>query len=123
MLDDLSERIFTVMQRPFESTGILLPEQIPNYLHLLDEAIQLERNATSKVLDVSEQSTVSKKDPLGRRAFPFMELLKQAQRNNEPVVWEFLNPVGSLENVLPLRGTSQFALQSRLLDQRKPFLH
>lgn len=87
MLDDLSERIFTVMQRPFESTGILLPEQIPNYLHLLDEAIQLERNATSKVLDVSEQSTVCKKDPLGRRAFPFMELLKQAQRNNEPVVW------------------------------------
>ena len=87
MLDDISERIFTVMQRPFESTGILLPEQIPNYLHLLDEAIQLERNATSKVLDASEQSTVSKKDPLGRRAVPFMELLKQAQRNNEPVVW------------------------------------
>ena len=51
MLDDLSERIFTLMQRSFESTGILLPEQIPNYLHLLDEAIQLERNATSKALD------------------------------------------------------------------------
>ena len=32
MLDDLSERIFTLMQRSFESTGILLPEQIPNYL-------------------------------------------------------------------------------------------
>ena len=87
MLDDLSERIFTLMQRSFESTGILLPEQIPNYLHLLDEAIQLERNATSKALDASEQSTVSRKDSLGRRAFPFMELLKQAQRNNEPVVW------------------------------------
>ena len=87
MLDDLSERIFTLMQRSFESTGILLPEKIPNYLHLLNEAIQLERNATSKALDASEQSTVSRKDPLGRRAFPFMELLKQAQRNNEPVVW------------------------------------
>ena len=89
MLDDLSERIFTLMQRSFESTGILLPEQIPNYLHLLDEAIQLVRNATSKALDASEQSTVS----------------------------------SSLVNVLPLRGTSQFALQSRLLDRRKPFLH
>ena len=87
MLDDLSERIFTLMQRSFESTGILLPEQIPNYLHLLDAAIQLERNTTSKATAASEQSTVSRKDPLGRRAFPFMELLKQAQRNNEPVVW------------------------------------
>ena len=87
MLDDLSERIFALMQRPFEATGILLPEQIPNYLHLLDEAIQLERDATSKTSAASEQSTVSKKDPLGRRAFPFMELLKQAQRNHEPVVW------------------------------------
>jgi len=39
MLDDLSERIFALMQRPFESTGILLPEQIPNYLHLKFQTI------------------------------------------------------------------------------------
>ena len=87
MLDDLTERIFSVMQRSFESSGILLPEQIPNYLNRLDQAIQLERDSQTKTNDVSDQSTRPKKDPLGRRAFPFIELLKQALKNNEPVVW------------------------------------
>ncbi|MFM2259699.1 MAG: hypothetical protein RL457_22 [Pseudomonadota bacterium] len=87
MLDDLTERIFAVMQRPYEEKGILLPEQIPTFIERLDQAIQLERTAQPKNTEPSEKSEGLKKDPLGRRAFPFIELLKQAQMNNEPVVW------------------------------------
>ena len=46
MLDDLTERIFAVMQRPYEKKGILLPEQIPTFIERLDPAIQLDWRAT-----------------------------------------------------------------------------
>lgn len=87
MLDDLTERIFAVMLRPFEATGILLPEQIPDYIIRLEKVIKLERLADTKKSNASDQTNSLRKDPLERRAFPFLELLKQAQKNNEGVVW------------------------------------
>ena len=87
MLGDLTERIFAAMNRPFESKGILLPEQLPEYISRLDNAIEKERMVNPKNSDQSDDANALRKDPLGRRAFPFMELLKQAQQNNESVVW------------------------------------
>ncbi len=87
MLSDLTERIFAAMHRPFEDKGILLPEQLPQYIAQLDNAIELERMANPKNSSESDRDNAPRKDPLGRRAFPFMELLKQAHQNNEPIVW------------------------------------
>ncbi len=87
MLSDLAERIFAAMNRPFESKGILLPEQLPEYISRLDNAIESERIANLKNSDQSDEPNALQKDPLGRRAFPFMVLLKQARKNNESVVW------------------------------------
>lgn len=87
MLSDLTERIFAAMHRPFEAKGILLPEQLPEYIAQLDNVIELERTANSKNSNQSDEDNTLRKDPLGRRAFPFMELLKQAHQNNEPIVW------------------------------------
>lgn len=87
MLDDLTERIFAAMNRPFEAKGILLPEQLSEYITRLENVIDLDRMANSKNPDQSDEANSLKKDPLGRRAYPFMELLKQAHHNNEPVVW------------------------------------
>lgn len=83
MLDDLTHRIFNAIGRPFENQGIFLPEQIPGYIERLQTAIDTEQNLESG--DEDDQS--AKPDPLGRRAYPFLELLRQALKNQEPVVW------------------------------------
>jgi len=83
MLDDLTHRIFNAIGRPFENQGIFLPEQIPGYIERLQTAIDTEQNLESS--DEDDQS--ANPDPLGRRAYPFLELLRQALKNQEPVVW------------------------------------
>ncbi len=83
MLDDLTHRIFNAIGRPFENQGIFLPEQIPEYIEQLQAAIDTEQNLESS--DEDDQS--ANPDPLGRRAYPFLELLRQALKDQEPVVW------------------------------------
>jgi Domain of unknown function (DUF1840) len=83
MLDDLTHRIFNAIGRPFENQGVFLPEQIPGYIERLQTAIDTEQNLESS--DEDDQS--ANPDPLGRRAYPFLELLRQALKNQEPVVW------------------------------------
>ncbi len=83
MLDDLTHRIFHAIGRPFENQGIFLPEQIPGYIQRLQAAIDTERDNASR----NEDDQSADPDPLGRRAFPFLELLRHALKNQEPVVW------------------------------------
>lgn len=88
MLDDLTHRIFNAIGRPFENQGIFLPEQIPGYIERLQTAIDAEQDkapSSDGANDDEDQSSES--DPLGRRAYPFLELLRQALKNQEPVVW------------------------------------
>lgn len=88
MLDDLAHRIFDVIKRPFENKGIFLLEQIPIYIERLEVAIEAERINTSKSTHINQknQSTPAQ-DPLARRAYPFLELLREALKNGEPIVW------------------------------------
>lgn len=87
MLDDLTHRIFNAIGRPFQNQGIFLPEQIPGYIERLQAAIDAEHDKapSSGTGDDEDQSTDP--DPLGRRAYPFLELLRQALKNQEPVIW------------------------------------
>lgn len=87
MLDDLTHRIFNTIGRPFESQGILLPEQIPGYIERLQAAINTEQTDASERGIKSEEGQPANPDPLGRRAHPFLELLRQALQDHEPVVW------------------------------------
>jgi len=88
MLDDLTHRIFNAIGRPFENQGIFLPEQIQGYIERLQAAIDAEQNkapSSGAPSDDVDQSTDP--DPLGRRAYPFLELLRQALKDQQPVVW------------------------------------
>ncbi len=88
MLDDLTHRIFNAIGRPFENQGIFLPEQIPGYIERLQGAIDAEQNkAPSSASASDDEDQSSEPDPLGRRAYPFLELLRQALKNQEPIVW------------------------------------
>jgi hypothetical protein len=96
MLSDLTERIFTILGKPLAQRGILTAAELPNLILLLEGAIiqdQQQRQSQSKPqlesLEASSASrTAPKGDPLGRRAFPFLELMKQAATAAEPIVWD-----------------------------------
>ena len=96
MLSDLTERIFTILGKLLAQRGILTAAELPNLILLLEGAIiqdQQQRQSQSKPqlesLEASSASrTAPKGDPLGRRAFPFLELMKQAATAAEPIVWD-----------------------------------
>lgn len=96
MLSDLSERIFTILGKPLAQRGILVAAELPNLILLLEGAIiqdqQLRQSQSKPQLEsleaISPSRTAPKGDPLGRRAFPFLELMKKAAAADEPIVWD-----------------------------------
>ena len=89
MLADLTKRIFDILGRPLEPRGILTEEQLPQLITALETAILKDLEERSKVKSDNEEQTEKPKlaDRLGQRAYPFLELMKQAKAKNEPVMW------------------------------------
>ncbi len=89
MLADLTKRIFDILGRPLDPRGILTVEQLPNLITALETAILKDLEERAKVNEDSENSTEKPKlaDRLGQRAYPFLELMKQARSKDEPVMW------------------------------------
>ena len=82
MLEDLSLRIFNVLGRELSKEGILLVEQLPSLIQVLEEAIALDAKEREGL-----PADQLKADRLGQRAFPFLELLKSSLKYQEPIVW------------------------------------
>ena len=82
MLEDLSLRIFKILNRELGKEGILLVEQLPSLIQCLEQAI--EQDATERK-DLAKDS--HKSDRLGQRAYPFLELLKSSLKYKDPIVW------------------------------------
>jgi len=89
MLADLTKRIFDILGRPLESRGILTVEQLPELIIILETAILKDLEERSQAKDGNEDKPEKSKlaDRLGQRAYPFLELMKQAKAKNEPVMW------------------------------------
>ncbi|OWS69867.1 DUF1840 domain-containing protein [Polynucleobacter campilacus] len=87
MLADLTKRIFDIFARPLEPRGILTVEQLPKLITTLETAIlnDLEERSKSQRADGGENLKLA--DRLGQRAYPFLELMKQASAKDEPVMW------------------------------------
>lgn len=89
MLSDLSQRIFDILEHPLEQRGILVAERLPEFINRLELAISADvasRNTDGNTPIDSDQDKPTA-DRLGRRAFPFLELMKQACAANESIVW------------------------------------
>lgn len=82
MLEDLSHRIFQVLDRELSKDGILLVEQLPSLISKLETAIAQDANERQ-----GQSEEKLKTDRLGQRAFPFLELLKSSLKHNDPIVW------------------------------------
>jgi hypothetical protein len=89
MLADLTQRIFDILARPLEPRGILTTEQLPTLITALETAILKDLEVRAKSNEAEEANTEKPKlaDRLGQRAYPFLELLKQAKAKDEPVMW------------------------------------
>jgi hypothetical protein len=93
MLEDLTSKIFTIIDRPLEPRGIFLLEQLPIAIAKLEAAVaeDVERKKNSSENSLSEISEKSghdiNHDRLGQRAHPFINLLKEALLNEEMVSW------------------------------------
>jgi hypothetical protein len=87
MLADLTKRIFDIFARPLEPRGILTIEQLPKLITTLETAIlkDLEERSKSQTDEGLEKLKLA--DRLGQRAYPFLELMKQANAKDEPVMW------------------------------------
>ena len=89
MLADLTQRIFDILGRPLEPRGILTFEKLPALIITLKTAIlkDLEDRAKSNTADQENTEKPKLADRLGQRAYPFLELMKQARAKDEPVMW------------------------------------
>jgi hypothetical protein len=89
MLADLTQRIFDILGRPLEPRGILTVEQLPALIIALETAIlkDLEDRAENNSADQENTEKPKLADRLGQRAYPFLELMKQAKAKDEPVMW------------------------------------
>ena len=89
MLADLTKRIFDILGRPLEPRGILTVEQLPDLITALETAILKDLEERSKAKSDAEEGAEKPKlaDRLGQRAYPFLELMKQAKAKDEPVMW------------------------------------
>ena len=89
MLADLTQRIFDILGRSLEPRGILTKEQLPTLITALETAILQDLEERSKANNPPNEKTEKPKlaDRLGQRAYPFLELMKQAKAKNEPVMW------------------------------------
>ena len=89
MLADLTKRIFDILGRPLEPRGILTAEHLPTLINTLETAILKDLEERAKANDKAENNADQPKlaDRLGQRAYPFLELMKQAKAKNEPVMW------------------------------------
>jgi hypothetical protein len=87
MLSDLSQRIFDILEHPLEKRGILVAERLPEFIARLESAITADAATRNSAPDTPAGQEKPPTDRLGQRAFPFLELMKQARAANEPIVW------------------------------------
>ncbi|SNX27774.1 protein of unknown function [Polynucleobacter meluiroseus] len=89
MLADLSKRIFDILDCPLEPRGILTVEHLPVFITRLETAIlrDLEERKEAQSSSGQDVKKLSQPDRLGQRAYPFLELMKQAKEKGEPVLW------------------------------------
>lgn len=87
MLADLTRRIFDILGWQLEPRGILTIEQLPTLIISLETAILKDLEERSKGSNEKGSENPRLADRLGQRAYPFLELMKQAKDKGEPVMW------------------------------------
>jgi len=94
MFAETARRIFDILGRQEAPRGVITAEQVPDALRKLVDAVEEEKTqlkAAQEEADVADkQGDVSAKErpvTLGQRAFPLIEMLREAQKMKVDVTW------------------------------------
>ncbi|MCC7006673.1 MAG: DUF1840 domain-containing protein [Ottowia sp.] len=98
MLDDLATRLLAIVGRSLSPRGIFLVEELASAIAQLEAAIKVDVKQVHDQESTEERAAVNRHDVeradyaverlhLGQRAFPFLDMLRQAENKKEPVTW------------------------------------
>ena len=94
MCAETARRIFDILGRQEAPRGVITAEQVPDALRKLVDAVEEEKaqlKAAQEEADLADkQGDVSAKErpvTLGQRAFPLIEMLREAQKMKVDVTW------------------------------------
>lgn len=94
MFTETARRIFDIIGRQEAPRGVITAEQVPEALHKLVDAVEEEKaqlKAAQEEADLADkQGAVGDQQrpiTLGQRAFPLIEMLREAQKKKVDVTW------------------------------------
>lgn len=94
MFTETARRIFDIIGRPEAPRGVITAEQVPDALERLVAAVEQEKADLKAAKEEAELADKqgdggSQQRPvtLGQRAFPLIEMLREAQKMRVDVTW------------------------------------
>ena len=94
MFEESARRIFEIIGRQESPRGVITAEQVPEALRRLVDAVEEEKAQLKAARDDAElhdkqgDGTVQPRPiTLGQRAFPLVEMLREAQKKKVDVTW------------------------------------
>jgi hypothetical protein len=94
MFAETARRIFEIIGRPEAPRGVITAEQVPEALQKLADAVEEEKTQLKAAREEAEfqdkqgDGTVQQRPiTLGQRAFPLVEMLREAQKKKVDVTW------------------------------------
>jgi len=94
MFAETARRIFEIIGRPEAPRGVITAEQVPEALQKLVDAVEEEKarlKAAREDAEVRDKQGDGNGQPqpitLGQRAFPLVEMLREAQKKKVDVTW------------------------------------
>ena len=89
MFGDMAERLIKMMGHSGTIPGAINAEDVPAALKRLKNAIDAEKKATTETTSDNENSDDNDKPPISLqvRAFPLVEMLTAASRDDCEVMW------------------------------------
>lgn len=94
MFAETARRIFDILGRPESERGVVTADQVPDALRRLEAAVEQEKaqlKAAAAQADRADKQGEDSAQPraitLAQRAYPLLEMLREAQRKRVDVTW------------------------------------
>ena len=98
MTQKVAERILAIIGKEPGPQGIILPERMPDAIRALEAAVEAEREAELRARERTKEAASEEEDreeeedrapvvSLGQRAWPFVQMLKEAAAAEREIIW------------------------------------
>ena len=92
MLQEAGDQVLLAMGKQPQAQGVILAQDMPRAIRAIEAAVVLDEarpRATQPAAPEGQQDAdVSEPVSLRQRAWPLVELMRRAQADGEPVIWD-----------------------------------